>query len=171
MTVVLATFWTTVVLFSGSEINPHLYPSKISSIVVIDFESIRSTGLFAKEMAEDFEVFLQDNEHFRKLNDLLGVNLSDLTTKITICSSGQIRDSDEGGGDYLSISNGKFSYEKISKALEEMAERGELSVFKIDDLPIYFNHRSRQAIYFGIVDEGVMIASSKRRSSKTPSRV
>lgn len=166
MSTLLGGLWATLILVAGSEINPHLYPSKIASIVVIDFEAIRSSGLFAKQMAEDFEVFLQDNEHFRKLNEMLGVNLSDETTKITICGSGQMGGGGGGPGrgqpDFLSISNGKFSYEKISKALEEMAERGELSVFKIDDLPIYFNHRSREAIYFGIVDDGVMIASSKK---------
>jgi hypothetical protein len=53
-------------------------------------------------------------------------------------------------------------FDQVSKALVEMAERGELSTFNVNDLPIYFNHRSREAIYFGIVDDGVMIASSKK---------
>lgn len=164
MIAMLGSLLATLALVSGNEINPHLYPSKTASIVVIDFEAIRASGLFAQQMAEDFESFLQDNEHFRKLNEMLGVNLSDQTTSITICSSGQMGppSPDGRGGDFLSISNGNFSYEKISKVLDEMAERGELSVFKIDDLPIYFNHRSREAIYFGVVDDGVMIASSKK---------
>lgn len=65
-------------------------------------------------------------------------------------------------GTFVSISNGDFSYEKISKILQEMAERGELSTFTINDLPVYYNHRSREAIYFTIVDDGVMLASSKK---------
>ncbi|MBY0588032.1 hypothetical protein K2X85_12700 [bacterium] len=158
-------------MVSGEEINGHLYPSKTNSIVVIDFDAIRASGLFAEQMAEDFESFLQDNEHFRKLNEMLGVNLADETTRITIC--GQSigppgppgtggPEGGRGGGDVLSISNGSFSYEKISKVLEEMAERGELTKFTVNDLPIYFNHRSREAIYFGIVDDGVMISSSRK---------
>jgi hypothetical protein len=158
-------------LLQGEEINGHLYPTKTNSIVVIDFEAIRASGLFAEQMAEDFETFLQDNEHFRKLNDLLGVNLADETTRITICGQSVGPPGPPGprpggrrgeGGDFLSISNGRFSYEQISKVLEEMAERGELSRFTLNDLPVFFNHRSREAIYFSIVDDGVMIASSRK---------
>ncbi len=150
------------------EINGHLYPAKTNSIVVIDFDQIRASGLFAEQMAEDFESFLQDNEHFRKLNELLGVNLADETTRITICGQSVGPPGPPGGGgrgrggDFLSISNGRFSYDKISKVLEEMTERGELSRFTINDLPVFFNHRSREAIYFTIVDDGVMVASTRK---------
>jgi hypothetical protein len=168
MTIVVG-LWLSAGLWGGEEINGHLYPAKTNSIVVIDFEQIRASGLFAEQMAEDFESFLQDNEHFRKLNELLGVNLADETTRITICgqSVGPPGPPGSGGGgrgrgDFLSISNGRFSYEKISKVLEEMTERGELSRFTINDLPIYFNHRSREAIYFAIVDDGVMVASTRK---------
>lgn len=158
MSLVLSLLATSL-LWAGSELNQHLYPSDTRNIVVIDFAAIRASGLFAEQMSEDFEVFLQDNEHFRKLNDLVGENLAESTTMLTICGA-----SDTMGprSAYLSISNGDFSYDKISKILGEMAERGELSSFTINDLPVYFNHRSREAIYFTIVDDGVMIASSKK---------
>lgn len=158
---ILASLYLALGLWSGSELNPHLYPSNTRSIVVIDFAAIRETGLFADQMAADFEEFLQDQEHFKRLNELLGVNLADATTMITICSSGSGGPPGPGGpgGDYLSISNGEFSFDQVSGVLAEMSERGELSTFTINELPVYFNHRSREAIYFTIVDDGIMIAS------------
>lgn len=141
-----------------SDVNQHLYPKETKSVVVVDLEALRASGMFDREMREGFEFFLQDNEHMKKLGEILKTDLSLAAKRFTICSTGEM----ERNAATLTISNGDYSFDKYSDALGKMAEDGELTVFTVDDLPVYYNHRSREAIYFAIVDDGVMVASNRK---------
>lgn len=141
-----------------TEVNQHLYPRDTKSIVVVDLDAVRASGMFDREMREGFEFFLQDNEHMRKLGEILKTDLSMAAKRFTICSMGEM----ERNAATVTISNGDYSFDRYSDALGQMAEDGELTVFTVDDLPVYYNHRSREAIYFAIVDDEVMVASNKK---------
>lgn len=143
---------------ADEDVSLHLYPTGTKSIVVIDLIALRSSGLFDREMREGFEYFLEDNQHMKKLGEILNADLGQAAKRITICSKGEM------GPDAatLTVSNGDYPFDKFSKALSQMAEQGELTVFTVNDLPVYFNHRSREAIYFAIVDDGVMVASNRK---------
>lgn len=145
-------------LSAGEDVSVHLYPTGTKSIVVVDLEAVRASGLFDRELRESFEYFLEDNEHMKKLGEILNADMGAAAKRIVICSRGEMgRESAT-----LTISKGDYPFDKYSDALQQLAEQGELTLFTVNDLPVYYNHRSREAIYFAVVDDGLMVASNRK---------
>lgn len=156
MTGLLLTLVSAVI--GAENLNPHLYPSSANMIATVDLNAVRRSGFFNEDLQRGFEQAINANEQVQRLARLLSFDpVKDLAT-FTICASGQGRDAQA-----LMIVNGQFPYEKLTTALKDMAKKGELTELSFNDLPIYFNHRARQAVYFAVIDGGTAIASSSKK--------
>lgn len=139
------------------DFNPYLYPSKTGLIAVIDLQVAKNSGYFDDRLKEGFNNLLQGNEQLKQLSELLDFDPLEQLTNVTICGSDQ-----QGDRSFLMIVNGNFPFEKLSEALTEMVDDGKLSVFNIEELTVYFNHREREAMYFALIDGHTVIATPSK---------
>lgn len=139
-------------------INSHMYLKDTTLIAIFDLDRIRKTGLFEDDLKDAFDNIINSNEQVQKVGKILDFDPSKEVTKFTICGGRQ-----QGpDASVLLIVNGEFPYDKLVAALAEMTDKGELTSISINDLPVYFNHRARDAIYFALVDAETVITSSSK---------
>lgn len=140
-------------------LNRHLYPSDTTLVALFDLDGLRATGLFDQEFKEGFDAIVASNESAAKLGKILSFDPTKDIKLFTVCA-GRQQGPDASG---LMIVNADFPYDKMVAELAKMADSGELTQLSINDLPVYFNHRSREALYFAVVDPTTVIASSSKR--------
>lgn len=145
--------------FAADDVNRYLYPTDTSMLAVIDLDAMRQSRLFEKELDQGFKALIDSNEQVRNLSRVVGFDPAKELTAFTVCA-GQARSRER---DSLLILNGRFPYEKLAAALAEQAEKGELTAMTVNDLPVYFNHRARRAVYFALVDHRTLIASPAKQ--------
>lgn len=139
------------------EFNQYLYPSKTGLIAVIDLQIAKRSGFFDERLEQGFDNLLQGNAQLKQLSELLNFNPLEKLTKITICGSDQQQEQS-----FLLIVNGQFPYEKFSQTLDKMVDDGQLSLFDVKELNVYFNHRERKAMYFALIDQHTVIATPSK---------
>jgi hypothetical protein len=145
-------------LATDDGINRHLYPAKATRFVIVDLAQIRKSGLLDKELEQGFADFIESNEQVKSLSKLLKFDPQRDVNQITICAVGEARQ--DGNG--LMIVNGTFPFDESQKALADMSEQGQLTTMSVNDLPVYFNHRARQAVFFALVDGRTAIATTSK---------
>lgn len=161
---------TVLVADSIDDANLYLYPSTTRVVMIVNMAAIRSSGLFNSEIREGFDRILAEDEQTRKVSEVLKLDPSKNIDHFTVCGNGAQAGPPPPPGevprddDNLFIINGKLPYEEITKNLEKMAESGELTPITINDLPVYFNHRARNAFYFAVIDGNTVISAIKKRT-------
>ncbi|MFO0944485.1 MAG: hypothetical protein U1D30_00845 [Planctomycetota bacterium] len=142
----------------AEDINSHMYLKDTTLVAIFDLAGIRKTGLFEDDLKDAFDNIINSNEQVQKVGKILNFDPSKEVTRFTICGGRQ-----QGPeASVLLIVNGEFPYDKLVAALGEMVDKGELTSISINDLPVYFNHRARNAIYFALVDGQTVITSSSK---------
>lgn len=146
------------VLLTAEDLNRYLYPKETTLVAFFDLAGMRGTGIFDDDLKATFDEIIQSNEQVKRLGKILSFDPSKDISAFTVCAGAQ------QGPDApsLMIVNGEFPYDKIVAELEKLAESGELTAISINDLPVYFNHRSREAVFFGILDGKTVIASQSK---------
>jgi len=149
-------FWLAAlsVLPAVDDISKYLFPKETKRLAIINFNAIRDSGYWTEEINEGFERGLRDNEQFERITKLMEINPQHLE-QFTICET----NTGQGPERLFFIIRGQFAYEKAAKGLEEMGKSGELTSLTIHDLPVYYNHRSREASYFALVDDHTLVMS------------
>lgn len=136
----------------------HMIPTKSNMVMHVDLAAVRQAGVFNDEIQRAFKAMVTENEQVKKLAQLLQFDPEKQISGFTVCGVG------EGpNGNALMIVNGAFPYDELGKQLGAMVENGELTSMSINDLPVYFNHKARQAVYFAVIDATTAIASSSKR--------
>jgi hypothetical protein len=135
------------------EATRHLYPQATERIAIINFGIIRDSGYWTEDINKGFERGFADNEQAERIAKLLEIEPKSLE-KFTICETNA---GGPGPERVLFIVNGKFPFEKANKALEELGKQGELTTLTIHDQPVYYNHRSREASYFTLLDDQTLV--------------
>lgn len=146
----------------ADDFSRHLYPVKTNLVARVDLRAVRQSGLMDEEMKEGFENMLKSNEQISRLSKILEFDPAKQVHGFTVCGGGDGRGRRDGDRNTLVIVNGEFPEAKLATALKDMAEKGELTALEHNDLPIYFNHRLRQAIYFSLIDSRTAIISSSK---------
>ena len=142
----------------SNEITQYLYPTQTRLIAEIDLEAIKRSGLFDEDLERAFQRFGNSNDQVSRISKLLKFDPAKDLTGFTVCGgagSGRRQSS-------LVVIKGRFPYEATQGTLEKLAQEGELTRLEYDDLPVFFNHRSRRAGYFALIDGRTMIASASK---------
>lgn len=147
--------------WTDEDANRHLFPSRSNMVMHIDLQAVRQAGIFNEEIQRAFKAIVTENEQVKKLSQLLSFDPEKQIAGFTVCGVGEGRE-----GNALMIVNGQFPSEELGKQLSAMVENGELTGMSINDLPVYFNHKARQAVYFAVVDGSTAIASTSKRILK-----
>lgn len=140
-----------------NELNQYLYPSMTGLVAVIDLQVAKRSGYFDDQLQQGFDQLLKGNEQLQQLSQLLDFDPLKQVESITICGSDK-----PGDRSFFLIVNGQFPHERFNEALSKMVDDGQLSVFDIQELMVYFNHRERQAMYFSVVDGRTVIATPSK---------
>ena len=148
------------IVAQADQINRYLYPSDATLLAVFDMEAVRGSGLFDSELRDGFERMLKRDGPIAELGRLLDFDPSRQIASVTVCGAGERGDRPSS----LMIVNGALPYEKSRPILAQMVETGKLTGLEFQDLPIYFDHRARRAVFFALIDAQTMIASSSRKT-------
>lgn len=133
----------------------HLFPQTTERVAIINFAVIRDSGYWTEDIEKGFERGFADNEQAERIVKLLEVEPKTLE-KFTICETNV---GGPGPERVLFIVNGKFPFEKATQALADLGKQGELTTLTVHDQPVYYNHRSKEASYFTLLDEHTLVFS------------
>jgi hypothetical protein len=143
---------------SDGDTTRHLFPQTTERIAIVNFAVLRDSGYWTEEINKGFEQGFADNEQAQRIVKLLEVEPKSLE-KFTICETNV---GAQGPDRVLFIVNGAFPFEKATKALGDLAKEGELTTLTIHDQPVYYNHRSKEASYFTLLDEHTLVFSTAK---------
>lgn len=145
-------------VLAADNLNVHLYPKETTLVAFFDLEGMRGSGVFDEDLNATFEEIIQSNEQVQRLAKILSFDPRKDIESFTVCAGRQ-----QGpNAPSLMIVNGAFPYDQIVSELAKMAESGELTGLSINDLPVYYNHRAREAVFFAIIDGQTVIASQSK---------
>jgi hypothetical protein len=150
----------------AEDLSVHTLPTKAAFYMRINMGAIRESKFFERELSAVAEQIAK-NEFAGKMLKTLEVDPRKDIDAIILSGDGRgprRRDGDEPEDNGMAIIKGRFNYEKLSAGLAQMAENGELTSIKFNDLPMYFNHRERQSGFFSVIDGTTVIASAKRKT-------
>ena len=143
---------------AADSFNVHLLPAKMSALITLDFAAIKDAGYWDEEIREVYTEALGRNGPFRRVSETLAVNPETVKT-LTFAVAEK---TGSGPPKALILINGEFPFEKASKALLAMGDKGELTTLKMHEQPVYFDHNEAKALYFTLLDgETLLLCEDK----------
>ncbi len=139
--------------------NTHFLPAQLSALVELDFGLVKDAGYWDEEIREAYTEALGRNGPFRRVSETLAVNpetVKTLTFAVTARPAGG------GQPKALIVVGGEFPFDKATKALADMGEKGELTTIKVHEQPVYFDHNEARAMYFTLIDAETLLISEDR---------
>jgi hypothetical protein len=149
---------------SGARREPglakHLLPGGCTGVVTVDLEAIRRTGRFDHFIESGF----REIKGFDSLATSPGLESLDFKKTVLFTHTAvNEKENNRALDDHSVVTmTGRFDHAAVVKALDEKVEAGELTKISIADLPVYVNHRLRDAVFFGLIDDRTLVFSKHR---------
>ena len=158
-----AVAWCTLALTAWAgpgEFNKYLYPESTNILVIVDLQKVRRSPLFTADMQAGFDAMINQNDQVKRLAKMLDFDPSRDLSTFTMCGNGKPGGDDDG----LIIVNGQFPYDKLTVSFDEMVDGGEITKVQIEEMPVYYTHKAREAFFFTLIDGNTVVLSKNRKT-------